>query len=40
MAQTDTNSATKTYEGFISFVKWGTAVVLAITAIVVLLISS
>ena len=32
--------ATQTYEGFVSFVKWGTIVSVILTAIVVVLISS
>lgn len=37
---TDMKSATQTYEGFVTFVKWGTIVSLALGALVVLLISS
>ena len=33
-------SASQTYEGFVSFVKWGTIISVIIAALVVLLISS
>lgn len=36
----DIKNATKTYEGFLTFIKWGTIVSLALGALVVLLISS
>ena len=35
-----TESAAQTYEGFVSFVKWGTVVSVIIAALVVVLISS
>jgi hypothetical protein len=40
MAAQDMKSATQTYEGFITFMKWGTIISLAVGALVVLLISS
>jgi hypothetical protein len=39
MAHNDTETAKQTYEGFISWTKWGTAAVAVVAVFVVILIS-
>ena len=39
MATNDMKSATQTYSGFVSVMKWGTAASLAVGALVVLIIA-